>query len=43
MRDILLYIVIPCYNEEDVLPVTKDLFLDKINYLTINEQVRDFA
>ncbi len=22
----ILYIVIPCYNEEEVLPITKDLF-----------------
>lgn len=41
MRDILLYIVIPCYNEEDVLPVTKDLFLDKINYLIKENIVSD--
>ena len=26
----ILYIVIPCYNEEEVLPVTSKLFLDKI-------------
>ncbi len=26
----VLYIVIPCYNEQDVLPITKKLFLDKI-------------
>ena len=26
----VLYIVIPCYNEEKVLPVTAPLFLDKI-------------
>lgn len=25
-----LYIVIPCYNEEEVLPITKNLFLDKL-------------
>ena len=24
----ILYIVIPCYNEEEVLPITKDLFLN---------------
>ncbi len=28
-----LYIVIPCYNEEDVLPVTAPMFLDKLNSL----------
>ena len=28
-----LYIVIPCYNEEEVLPITSKLFLDKIEEL----------
>lgn len=26
----VLYIVVPCYNEEDVLPVTSSLFLEKL-------------
>ena len=29
----VLYIVIPCYNEEKVLPITSTMFLDKINEL----------
>ena len=29
----ILYIVVPCYNEEAVLPLTKDLFLNKIKSL----------
>lgn len=29
----VLYIVIPCYNEQEVLPVTKDLFLDELSRL----------
>lgn len=29
----ILYIVIPCYNEEMVLPITAPLFLDKLNGL----------
>lgn len=29
----ILYIVIPCYNEQEVLPVTAPLFLDKIKEL----------
>lgn len=29
----ILYIVIPCYNEQEVLPKTAPLFLDKINEL----------
>ncbi len=28
-----LYIVIPCYNEQEVLPVTAPMFLDKLNSL----------
>ena len=28
-----LIIVVPCYNEEDVLPVTMPLFLDKLRQL----------
>ena len=26
----ILYIVIPCYNEEEVLPVTSGLFLEEL-------------
>lgn len=29
----ILYIIIPCYNEETVLPITSKLFLDKLNSL----------
>ena len=29
----ILYIVIPCYNEQEVLPITAPLFLQKINAL----------
>ena len=29
----VLYIVIPCYNEEEVLPITGKLFADKVKYL----------
>ena len=29
----ILWIVIPCYNEEQVLPITAPLFLKKINDL----------
>lgn len=34
-----LYIVIPCYNEQEVLPITKDLFLGKIIELVNSEKV----
>ena len=30
----ILYIVIPCYNEQEVLPITAQLFLQKINDLS---------
>ena len=33
MRKPVLYIVIPCYNEEQVLPLTSGMFLDKIEQL----------
>ena len=33
MKKPILYIVIPCYNEEDVLPLTSGMFLNKINQL----------
>ena len=33
MKTPILYIVIPCYNEEAVLPMTSGMFLDKINQL----------
>ena len=29
----VLYIVIPCYNEEEVLPVTSSIFLKKVRDL----------
>ena len=29
----ILYIIIPCYNEETVLPITSKLFLNKLNTL----------
>lgn len=36
-----LYIVIPCYNEEEVLPITAPLFLDKIKELVSLEKIDD--
>lgn len=29
----ILYLVIPCYNEQEVLPITCDMFLNKVNHL----------
>lgn len=29
----ILYMIIPCYNEEKVLPITSGMFLDELNHL----------
>lgn len=35
----LLYIVVPCYNEENVLPITGRMFSDKLNGLITDEKI----
>ena len=35
----ILYIVIPCYNEEEVLPITCKMFLDKITELIAKNKI----
>ena len=35
----ILYIVIPCYNEETVLPITAPLFLNKLQDLTEQNKI----
>ena len=37
----VLYIVIPCYNEEAVLPITAPMFLDKLNSLAAAGKIDD--
>lgn len=37
----ILWIVIPCYNEEEVLPVTAPLFLQRINEMTFSGLISD--
>ena len=37
----VLYIVIPCYNEEEVLPVTSVMFLQKLRYLSDTGKISD--
>lgn len=37
----ILYVIIPCYNEQDVLPVTAPLFLNKIKELVSKEKIDD--
>lgn len=37
----ILYIVIPCYNEEQVLPITCSMFWEKIKSLVQKEKISD--
>ena len=39
MKIPILYIVIPCYNEQEVLPVTSGMFMEKINSLIAQGRV----
>ena len=39
----VLYIVIPCYNEQEVLPVTAPMFLQKINDLYIDGKLSEHS
>lgn len=39
MENPILYMVIPCYNEQEVLPLTSGLFLDKLNSLMDKGQI----
>lgn len=36
-----LYIVIPCYNEEKVLPITSKMFLEELNTLIAKNKISD--
>ena len=37
----VLYIVVPCYNEQEVLPITAPMFLEKINSLASAGKISD--
>ena len=39
MERAILYIIIPCYNEHEVLPATAPLFLEKLLYLIQQEKI----
>lgn len=39
MKDTVLYIVVPCYNEEKVLPITAPMFRQKLEELTAQELI----
>ncbi len=41
MKKPVLYIVIPCYNEEKVLPITSGMFLEKIQQLVKADKISD--
>ena len=41
MKTPILYIVIPCYNEQEVLPITAPTFLNKINELVQADKISD--
>ena len=41
MQKPILYIVIPCYNEQEVLPVTSGMFLKKIQALTAQGKIAE--
>lgn len=36
-----LYIIIPCYNEETVLPITSTLFLEEVQFLINNRKINN--
>lgn len=37
----VLYIVVPCYNEEEVLPVTSEMFLNKLDEFAKKEKISE--
>lgn len=39
----ILYLIIPCYNEQDVLPITAPLFLEEIESLIENKKISDLS
>ncbi len=39
MKKPILYIIVPCYNEEAVLPITSQMFLDEMNILIKKEKI----
>lgn len=43
MKAPILYIVIPCYNEEKVLPITAPLFREKIRMLVDKGKIHSYS
>lgn len=36
-----LYMIIPCYNEEKVLPITSEMFLEELNLLITKDKISE--
>lgn len=43
MKTPVLFIVVPCYNEEAVLPITAPMFLQKLEQLTAAEKISRYS
>ena len=43
MKKPILYIIIPCYNEENVLPITCEMFLKKVTELIQKEKIDNLS
>lgn len=41
MKKPVLYIVIPCFNEQEVLPITAPMFLNKLTQLVAEDKISD--
>ncbi len=41
MKKPVLYIVVPCFNEQEVLPITAPMFLNKLTQLVNDEKISD--
>ena len=35
------YMIIPCYNEEKVLPITSEMFLEELNLLIAKDKISE--
>lgn len=43
MKKPILYIVIACYNEEEVFPITKGMFVDKLDELSLKGKISSLS
>lgn len=42
-KEPILYVVIPCYNEEDVLPITSTFFIDELEQLILLNKISNHS